>query len=209
MKGSFFFFLLFIAVSTHVLAQRGFNAGVLAGINASQVSGDGISGFNKAGILVGLYTNIDVSTKINLQFELNYSEKGSRKNPRPNKGDNRFFLLRANYIEIPTMIRFKKRAFMYEGGFYYGRLINEFLEDENGVFEISPELNQFTKNDLGILLGLNYNFTDNLIMNWRISSSVITFREFDSGASFRFNNGLFHHYLSFNLRYQFAGSNEK
>lgn len=205
-----FSLLLLFIVALHFNAfSQGFNAGILAGINASQVSGDGINGFNKAGILLGLYTNIDVSDAINLQFELNYSEKGSRKNPKPSKGDNDFFLLRTNYIEVPVMARFVKRSFTYEGGFYYGRLINDFLEDENGEFDIPPELNQFKKNDIGILLGLNYNFTEHIIMNWRISSSIITFREFDSGGSFRFNNGLFHHYLSFNFRYQIAGMNEK
>ena len=208
MKVNFILLSFLLITSINGLSQ-GFNAGILAGVNASQVSGDGINGFNKAGLLIGLYTNVDVSPKINLQFEINYSEKGSRKNPKPSKGDNDFLLLRTNYVEIPAMIRFKKRAFTYEAGTYYARLINDHLEDENGVFEIARQFNQFNKNDIGVLLGLNYNFTDHLIMNWRISSSVITFREFDSGASFRFDNGLFHHYLSFNFRYQFAGTNEE
>lgn len=199
--------IMFVLFALSVNGQ-GFNAGILAGINASQVSGDGYGGFNKAGILLGFYTNLDVSQKINLQFEINYSEKGSRRNPKTSKGDTDFFLFRTNYVEIPVMARYKKNRFTYEAGVYYGRLVKDYLEDENGPFEISPQFNQLSKNDAGVLIGLNFNFTGNLIMNWRLSSSAITFREYDSGASFRFDNGLLHHYLSFNFRYEFLGSNE-
>src|SRR5690554_2436533 len=98
--------LLFIAfmLSNMQSIAQGFNTGILAGINASQVSGDNYSGFNKAGILVGLFTNLDVSEKVNLQFEINYSQKGSRKNPKTDEGDHEFFLLRLNYIEVPMLV---------------------------------------------------------------------------------------------------------
>ena len=199
----------FVFASNIVFAQQeGFNAGVLAGVNASQVSGDSYSGFNKAGILLGLYTNIDVSQTLNLQFEINYSEKGSRRNPNTDEGDTDFFLLRMNYIEIPVMARMRKRNFTFEGGIFYGVKVYDYLEDENGEFEIPPQLNQFKRSDIGVLLGLNFNFTDNLIMNWRINSSVLPFRDYDSGGSFQFDSGMYHHYLSFTFRYEFLGSND-
>ena len=103
------------------------------------------------------------------------------------------------------MIRFKKKRFTYELGVYYGRLVNSYLEDENGPFEIPKQLNQLNDFDLGGLIGVDFYFTENVIMNWRYSSSVIPFREYDSGASFRFDSGLFHNYLSFSFRYEFIG----
>lgn len=202
----FIFLLLSTAFSSFA---QGFRAGVSAGVNASQVSGDGYSGFRKAGLLIGLYSNVDVSEKLNLQFEINYSEKGSRKNPKTDDGDTDFFLMRMNYIEIPILLRFKKKRFTYEAGAYFSQLVSDYLEDENGRFDIPPQLNQFKNNDYGLLIGLNFNFTDHLIMNWRFNNSIVPFREYDSGEQFQFDAGMFHHYISFTFRYEFLGSNEE
>ncbi len=185
-------------------AQR-FQAGILAGVNASQVSGDGYGGFNKAGVLVGVYSNVDISEALDLQLEINYSQKGSRRNPRTDEGDTDFFLMRTNYIDIPVMVQTDHNNFTFEGGLYYGQLINTYFEDENGPFEIPPETNQLNNFDVGLLIGINFNFTDNLIMNWRYSNSAIHFREYDSEAEFWFDSGLYHNYLSFTFRYLFYG----
>lgn len=187
-----------------VFAQN-INIGVVAGVNASQVAGDDFSGFKKAGLVVGGYADFYVSEKINLQFEILYSEKGSRKNPKTDEGDTEFFLLQMNYIEVPLMIRYRNNNFTYEAGLYLSQLINDHLEDENGPFEIPPETNQLKSRDFGFLIGLNYNFNEHLIMNWRFSNSILPVRDFDSGASFRFKSGLMHTYLSFTLRYEFIG----
>jgi len=193
-----------LAINQTVMSQK-FNIGAIAGVNASQISGDGYSGFNKAGIIVGGFANTDISEKINLQFEILYSEKGSRKVPKTDKGETDAFLLRLNYVEIPVMIRMRNNNFTYDVGTYYGQLVNTYIEDENGPFEIPNQLNQFKKSDFGFLIGVNYHFTKSLIMNWRYNNSILAVREHDSGANFRFNNGMFHSYLSFTLRYEFIG----
>lgn len=204
---------LFIVILVLVFPFQGraqtFNAGILAGINGSQISGDGYGGFNKAGLLIGVYSNIDVSPNLNLQFELNYSEKGSRRNPDTENGDTDFFLLRLDYIEVPIMARWNLKKFRFEAGVYYSQLISEYIEDENGPFSIPPQLNQFTAYDFGGLFGINYNFTEHLIINWRYNNSFIPVREFDSGENFRFNSGMFHSYISVNIRYELIGDNGK
>lgn len=201
----FVFVLIGLSLSINALAQESFNAGVLGGINASQIQGDNYGGFDKAGLLVGLFSNVDVSQKINLQFELNYSQKGSRRNPKTDEGDTDFFLLRMHYIEVPVMARTNYKRFKFEAGAYYSQLIDHYLEDENGPFDIPEELNQFNNNDIGLLAGVYFQFTDNLVMNWRYSNSLIDFREFDSGGQFLFNTGMFHQYMSISLRYVFYG----
>lgn len=199
----FIFCASFLISSTS--SSQSFNAGILAGVNASQVSGDGYSGFNKAGVLVGLFSNIDLSDKINLQMEINYSQKGSRHNPKTDEGDTDFFLMRMNYIEVPVVARTSYKRFKFEAGAYYSQLISYYLEDENGQFDIPEQLNQFNPYDVGIIGGIYFNFTENLIMNWRYNNSVLRFREYDSEASFLFDSGMFHHYISINLRYVFYG----
>ena len=197
-------FILLLSISNISFSQS-FNAGILTGINASQISGDGYQGFNKAGLLIGAYTNIDISEKVNLQLELNYSQKGSRDNILPSEGDTDFFLLRLNYIEIPVLARFKYKKFIFEGGLYYAQLISEYLEDENGPFEIPEELNQFKNFDFGGSIGIYFSLTENLLMNWRFSNSITNVRDYDSGENFRFNTGMFNTYMSFTLRYEIYG----
>lgn len=198
---------IILILSIQSIGQN-FSAGVLAGVNASQIRGDSYSGFNKGGLLVGIYSDFTFSKDFSFQFELNYSQKGSRKNQDLENGDVDFFLLRMNYIEVPVMLRWKKGNFTYEGGVYLGQFLDYHLEDENGVTTLEPEWNQFSNQDFGGLIGLNYNFTKHLIMNWRYNHSILSFREFDSDANFWFNDGMFHQYLSFSLRYEFFGTNE-
>ncbi len=199
------FLLILIFSISQIGKSQNINIGALAGINASQVSGDGYGGFNKAGLLIGIYSDFDLSPTFNFQFEISYSEKGSRRNPNTDEGDTDFFLLKMNYIEIPLILHYKKERFTYEAGLYYGQLISNYLEDENGPFEIPPQTNQFTDFDFGALIGINFNFTENIIMNWRYSNSIVPIREYDSGASFRFDSGMYHSYLSFTMRYEFIG----
>lgn len=199
------FYLITLIITTTSVSGQSFNAGILAGINGTQISGDGYGGFNKAGMLLGFYTDIDVSQNLNLQFEINYTEKGSRRNPDTENGDTDFFLLRLDYIEIPVMARWNLKKFKFESGVYYGQLIGEYIEDENGEFSIPDQLNQFKSFDFGGLVGVNFNFTKHLIMNWRYSNSFIPVRDYDSGARFRFNSGMFHSVISLSIRYELIG----
>lgn len=196
--------LSILSFSSTVNGQS-FNAGFTAGINASQISGDSYEGFNKAGLLIGIYTDVNVSQKVNLQAEINYSQKGSRRNPNTSLGDTDFFLLRLDYIEVPIMARIPYKKFKFDGGLYFGTLINEYIEDENGPIDLDDNLNQFKPFDFGFLFGIDFNFTEHLIMNWRYSNSIIPVRDFDSGGRFLFNSGMFHSYLSFSFRYEFYG----
>tara|TARA_B100000508_G_C11458086_1_gene277770 strand:+ start:1217 stop:1897 length:681 start_codon:yes stop_codon:yes gene_type:complete len=205
-KYKFFVFVVFLFCLDSADGQN-FNVGGIVGVNASQISGDGLAGFNKGGLLLGAYVNADINPKINAQFEIVYSEKGSRKLARNDKGDTESFLLRMNYVEIPLMIRLKNNKFTYDVGTYYGRLVHLYLEDENGPFEIPEQLNQFKKDDFGALIGINFNFNKHFVMNWRISNSVLAVRKHDSGENFRFNNGMFHTFLSFSMRYEIFEKN--
>lgn len=203
----FFWLFIFVQLTSISIFAQQFNTGASFGVNASQVSGDGYSGFDKAGLTFGVFSNTRFSEKIYFQFEINYSGKGSRKSARPHKGDNEFFLMRMAYVDLPVMVQFHKKRMTYEAGFYYSRLFSSYLEDENGEFEIESQLEQFKKNDIGFLFGLNFNFTDNLVMNWRFNSSITPFRDFDSGSNtLPFDSGMYHHYASFTMRYLFLGA---
>jgi len=77
-------FILFLAVNGF---SQTFKSGLLFGVSAAQVEGDGYGGYNKAGVILGGFTNTEFSKKISLQFEIAYIGKGARKVPKPDKGD--------------------------------------------------------------------------------------------------------------------------
>src|SRR5690554_5506952 len=92
-KFSFLVMLVFLC-STSIKAQNSFRAGASFGVIASQVAGDGYGGFDKAGLFGGPFVNIYTSENWSWQMEINYAQKGSRKNPNTAEGDHESFIMR-------------------------------------------------------------------------------------------------------------------
>lgn len=200
-KGIFLAFVF--CFSNQLFSQDGFKAGASFGVIASQVAGDGYGGFDKAGLFGGLFINTYTSENWSWQMEINYAQKGARKNPNTSEGDHEFFLMRLNYIDIPLMLKVDYKSFTFEGGLYYGRLLDYFLEDEAGEFSLPEGSNDFKNYDVGALLGITYNFTEQFLMNWRFNNSIHEIRKYDSGSRYMLNTGYFNTYLNFSLRYEF------
>ncbi|NBG64637.1 porin family protein [Acidiluteibacter ferrifornacis] len=194
-----------------------FDAGIKAGVASSQISGDGYSGFHKAGIVAGGFARMNLSDRSHFQFEITFTQKGSRRNPKTSEGDDDFFLLRLDYIEIPLLFLYDYKNFTFEVGPYFSTLVNEYMEDEFGTTSIPEGFDQFSRFDLGLSAGISYNFTEQLIMNWRFSNSIVPVRDFESKAAIlqqlpgqsplqRFDTGMYHTYLSFTMNYKFGGN---
>ena len=200
-----FFFLMMVMLLCNigVFAQNSFRAGASFGVIASQVAGDGYGGFDKAGLFAGPFVNIYTSENWSWQMEINYAQKGSRKNPNTAEGDHEFFLMKLNYIDIPLMAKVDYRNFTFEGGLYYARLLNYSLEDENGKFDLPQGSREFENNELGALIGITYHLTEQLLMNWRFNNSIQEVRKYDSDEEYMLNDGYFNTYLSFSIRYEF------
>lgn len=193
----------FLLNNSAVFAQDGFKAGASFGVIASQVAGDGYGGFDKAGLFGGLFVNTYTSEKVSWQMEINYAQKGARRNPKTSEGDHEFFLMRLNYIDVPLMVKVDYKSFTFEGGLYYGRLLNYHLENEDGEFSLAKGSKDFKEYEIGALFGITFHFTEQLLMNWRFNNSIREIREYDSGSSYMLNTGYFNTYLSFSLRYEF------
>tara|TARA_R110002049_G_scaffold215987_4_gene387401 strand:- start:1705 stop:2364 length:660 start_codon:yes stop_codon:yes gene_type:complete len=198
--------------------SQAIDAGLKLGVAASQISGDDYSGFNKAGIIFGAFAKINLKERHHVQFEITYTQKGSRRNPKTSEGDTEFFLLRLDYIEVPLLYQYDYKSFTFETGPYIAALVNTHLEDENGVTTLPPELNQFKGFDVGVTAGISFNFNEHLIMSWRFSNSLVPVRDFESqerinnlqlgaGGLNRFNAGMFHSYISFSMHYKFGSKN--
>lgn len=176
-----------------------FNGGLLGGLAASEVSGDRLSGPNKAGIYAGAFVNRYFSPVSSVQMELDFIQKGSRQNPDSSNG-YQSYLLRLNYIEIPVHYRydFAEKATL-EVGLSLGVLVSSY-EEANGSEAVSG--GDFNTTDLSFNFGFFYTLTENLRINVRYSNSILAIRPHNSGQTYQWNQGQYNEVLSFVLFYQ-------
>jgi hypothetical protein len=188
--------IICIIFSLNKTYTQEFNGGLIAGLSTSQVSGDMLGGFNKLGFLIGGFTKRKINNKLNLQFEITYIKKGSR-NPNINKDNIQEISL--SYIEIPFGISIKqKNNIDIETGILSGVIINSKVNDYYGLRDIE---NDFKKYDFGIFAGINYYLKDNIILNTRISNSVLPIRPHASNATWGLNKGQYNTVLSISIYY--------
>ena len=199
MKSILLFLCLFFLSGSFLLAQN-FHAGLIAGLSTTQVAGDQLSGFNKAGIIAGGFVNGALGEKTGLQMEIIFIQKGSRKPPDPD--NNEYYVMRLSYIEVPLLFKWQAaQKFNIELGPSFGTLVFSEEEREWGVYEpIIP----FKKFDLSGNIGLSYSLTEKLTINSRLTNSMIPIRNLLDGYSFAFfDRGQYNTVLAFTLHYQF------
>ena len=192
--------VLFTLLLSAALAGSGqdFNGGVLGGLSASEISGDRLSGPNKAGLYIGAFVNRYFTTRSSFQMELDFIQKGSRSNP-DSTNNYESYLLRLNYIELPVHYRydFIERASL-ETGLSLGVLIHSFEEANGYEWTSGPD---FQPIDLSFNIGLFYSIFENLRINVRYSNSILAVRPHSQGQTYRWNKGQYNEVLSFVLFY--------
>ena len=194
-------FLLFLFSFLLVNGQQ-IRGGIIAGVSPSQVSGDRLSGFNKVGFTGGVLAKTSLSNKVDVEIELLYIQKGSRKPIDPDNNDYEQYLLELNYVEVPLIFQYYfNEKWTFDAGLSYGRLIMSRESDEYGEF---PEIYPFKESEFSINGGINYFLFKNVVMNWRISNSIFPVRPHVSGAQFRLNRGQYNTVLMFLLKYEFG-----
>jgi hypothetical protein len=206
------FLLMVVLPGFHAGAQNVFKVGFLGGVNTSQVHGDMLSGFNKAGLIAGGFVKKEISDTWGVKFEILYTEKGSRKNARPDKGDVKFFLLRLNYAEIPLVLRFRHKKIVGELGLSEAFLVNHRQWDEVG--EIT-HLNPVRKTETNLITGLAWQVRDNIEFNVRYTNSIFPVLKFDVPVYYTsrfynlFNRGFYNNVLNFSIHYQLKAKNDQ
>ena len=91
-----------------------FKAGIKAGINTSQMAGDGYAGFNKINPQAGFFLQKSFKEKGQLQFEIIYIQKGSRFPGDPDNGIFTTYRIQLDYIEAPLLYQYQWRKFLFE-----------------------------------------------------------------------------------------------
>jgi hypothetical protein len=196
MKQIFFASILFLSFSLFCTAQN-FNGGLRLGLCGSQVNGDALTGFNKAGLLGGVFVNRQFGEKIKLQLELLYIQKGSRK---PLDDLNTFYRMRVTYIEVPFVMRYKiLNKLELVAGPSFGTLIHSQEDNEWGIIYGLP----FKKYELSVAGGVIAKLSDRWSADARYSRSVTTIRPFPGTYTTFFDRGQYNIVVEFSLDYEF------
>lgn len=199
MKYKILILFAFVFLSFTVKAQY-FNAGVKAGIVASQVDGDTYSGFDKFGLNLGVFVNYRLSHRTALQLELEYIQKGSKHNPNYEINDFEQYKMSLSYIQLPLLFQYKlTNEFSVELGPAFGVLMSNYEERDN--FEISS--NPFRKFGLNWITGFNFKINNSWNANFRMDYSLLGIRE-NSAPGDRyiwFHYGQFNNALVLSLQY--------
>lgn len=176
--------------------QAGFKGGVEAGIVGSQVDGDTLSGYDKAGLRLGFYIEREISKDLGVQFGLLYVQKGSTGAKKPDDL-NSYYEINLHYIDMPlTGKYYHSSGIIGEAGIALGYL---FKQQEMGYDAFSqfrkdddPGFNRF---EVSGHLGLGYRIFPNTIVHTQFNYSLRRIRgKYDSQIpgiyAGQFNNSL-------------------
>ena len=159
--------------------QNRFGAGIIIGLNANQINGDHLKGYDKIGSFVGLRATARLDRLSEIVIEMQYNQKGS-KDPNqfvPGRETERFISL--DYIEVPILFHkiIKTNSIYYslEGGLAYARLLgfrineNPSTVNYNTFTDIQDELNN---QDLALVVGGGLIVSDHIRLMTRFAYSL-------------------------------------
>lgn len=173
------FFLLFgllfqIGICVAQDGQSRFIPNIHAGMAGSQVSGDGLGGFDKFGFQAGLGIHTDIGNQFDLGFELNLLQKGSIRRPDPENNDYRKYKMALLYTQVPLFLRYNindKLAAL--AGPAIGILLSAKESDFDGEISTGPE---FNKVEFSGIIELQYLLSPRLRSGIRLDQSLFPIR---------------------------------
>ncbi|MDO8898994.1 MAG: porin family protein [Bacteroidales bacterium] len=192
-----------ILILSHLSFAQNFKGGVNAGLAISQIAGDGLSGYNKAGIHTGFFVNYLVKPNVAVQMELAYIQKGSAQSENPDNPQGFQFLRRLNYIELPLLLQYQLKPLLLEVGVSADFLAGTY-EEINYQFNEQPDV--WRKSTLNTVLGVKYMIGNNLMINIRTTNSINSIRKNTVPLNVRRYTKTYGEYndvITFGLSYQF------
>lgn len=175
MKLKFILFSVLIFVSSAVFAQR-FEGGILGGFNGTQVDGDTYRGYNKPGILAGIWVKTDLAPAVFGGMELKFSQKGARNRINPKDPVPKKYIMRLNYVDLPVFVGFRTSDYISVlGGISTGYLLSAAEYNENGKFPPEDQ-KPFNNFDVQPFVGFRFDFLDKITLDLRLAYSVLPVR---------------------------------
>jgi hypothetical protein len=176
-----FIFFLFALALVNVQAQeensRRFDLGYFLGPSSSQMSGDGLGGFDKFGGTAGLSLRANISDRSNLLLSMGFISKGSRA-PLDTLTRN-VFAYRLNYIQIPVtwQIHWNHKIDVHLSP-YAAYLVHQSVMSNKYSYTLSEYGGQpaFNDWDFGINAGVGFVLSYNTSLVFEYGQSVVPIR---------------------------------
>jgi len=168
-----FLIISLFVISNNLLAQKfGFSAS--AGVNASQIDGDGVQGYHRLGTEISLSSFITLKSKTEIQIGLAFSERGALERfARYTPTDELAIGLR--YVCIPLQLHFKDWQsedtyfkIHYFAGVSYGRLFDTNIRP--GSQNVATE--NYNVNDVSWTAGFQYFVHKNWGLGFQYTGSL-------------------------------------
>lgn len=194
--------LMLILWAGQVLAQR-FDAGILAGFNATQVEGDSYKGYHKPGVLAGIFVQTDLGPYVFAGMEIKYSQKGSRRRIKPRDPEPEVYIMRLGYVDIPVFAGFRTGEHTaIVGGISAGYLVHSGEYDAYGMFPPQDQ-HDFNTFDLQPFMGFQAGLLDDLKIDLRMALSVLPIRDHpgENATTYYWLNSQFNNVISLSLYY--------
>ena len=192
---------LFILGFSLASLPQNFKGGLLAGMSATQVDGDGHGGYNRAGLAVGVWVGRNISPEMAIRTELKFLQKGSYKQFKDDIGSVvGFYSLRLNYIEMPYLVEYRFRDNIIPfAGLSIGFLWKANESTMEGPFP-EEDVAQFRKVEVAGTAGVEYLINKHFSFCTSISYSAIPVRPHRGNISYRLNRGQHNNVLQFYFR---------
>lgn len=139
--------LLGILFNYHgIYSQRAFRARLIAGAVTSQISGDGLGGWDKFGLMGGGEVAVPLSEKWSFSGGIRYTQKGSR--TKRDTIDFTSFAYKLDYIDLPLKLLYSNlrngENFLTLGlGVSAGYLIRQRQMNNGTYYDISTQFSSF------------------------------------------------------------------
>lgn len=166
---SYLFLIVLVLIGSRLPAQT-FQASVIAGANLSQIDGDMLFGFHKAGVNAGIRVVAKLDDRWRVGPEILFTQSGAF---LPNSSSNisEWSRFQFNTLEIPLMAYYKDWRLTAEAGFSYQRLFSYEVAnfqrmDVTEEVDLNEQLFAF---NAGVTFHVNANFG----VNFRWSKHIV------------------------------------
>ena len=196
---AFFIPTLLLAQTENSNDKQLFVGYVAAGMNATQISGDRMSGYRKVGGNLGVGTYIMYKPFFSNSIEIAYSMKGSQSTIKNNNPLN-FKKFKFDYVEIPILFNYhEEKIAIFQAGFTFARLVTYKLYDANSLLLGEPK-----KWDFAATVGAIFLIKEKIGLGVRGNFSLNSLWELPDSSSRARRGGWYNNALSFRFMYMFV-----
>ncbi|MCX7862732.1 MAG: PorT family protein [Bacteroidales bacterium] len=193
------FLITCICFISQALGQN-FKVGGSLGFVASQVDGDRLDGYDKPGFKAGIFVTNTIIKNWSFSMGIDYIQKGSRKLSNPDIPDDRFYILRLNYMEVPFLFQYLyKSKYIAEVGLVFGYLYRA-REDVDGYGFADPDP-PFKSYDIPVRWGIGYQVSKHFSFKLHQSYSILPIRNHPANQTWYFNRGQYNNYIILSIYY--------